>query len=140
MNLNRKKHYGVNGTSIYRDGVSPGRTAYAHQVAPDRHQATELASRDKSPVDSEVKLPYLKQNRGEIRLNENHKYFTQCQVQMAATEISASYFYVWTPKGSYTQEIKFDEKLWEELKTIFYQFYANFYVPSLFQLDERTKI
>ena len=101
---------------------------------------TPYSIRDKSPVDSEVKLPYLKQNRGELRLNENHKYFTQCQVQMAATEISASYFYVWTPKGSFTQEIKFDEKLWEELKTIFYQFYANFYVPSLFQLDERTKI
>ena len=66
MNLNRKKHNDVNGTSTYRDGVSPGRTAYVHQVASDRHQATELASRDKSPVDSEVKPPYLKQNRGEM--------------------------------------------------------------------------
>ena len=82
----------------------------------------------------------MKQNREDIRLNENQKYFTQCQVQMAATEISASYFYVWTPKGPFTQDIKFDEKLWEELKTIFYQVYADFYVPSLFHLEERTKI
>ena len=40
MNLNRKKHNGVNGTSAYRDGVSLGRKAYAHQVTSDRHQAT----------------------------------------------------------------------------------------------------
>ena len=40
MNLNKKIHRGVNGTSAYRDGVSHGRKAYEHQVASDRHRAT----------------------------------------------------------------------------------------------------
>ena len=47
MNLNRKKHNGVNGTSTYRDGVSPGRKAYAHQVASDHHQATAAKTKPK---------------------------------------------------------------------------------------------
>ena len=47
MNLNRAKHNGVNGTSTYREGVSPGRKAYAHQVTSDRHQATAAKTEPK---------------------------------------------------------------------------------------------
>ena len=47
MSLNRKKHNGVNGTSAYRDGVSPGRKAYAHQAASDRHRATAAKTKPK---------------------------------------------------------------------------------------------
>ena len=57
--------------------------------------------RDKSPLDSDAKLPYLKKNNEVIMLNVNHAYYTQCQVQMAASEIKTSYFYVWTPHGDF---------------------------------------
>ena len=56
MNLNRKKHNGVNGTSAYRDGVSPGRKAYAHQVTSDRHQATAAKTKPKKTQKSSTFL------------------------------------------------------------------------------------
>lgn len=88
--------------------------------------------RDKSPIDSDAKLPYLKRNDQIITLNANHAYYTQCQVQMAASQIKISYFYVWTPHGDFTEMINFDEKYWNNLKEIFTEFYIEFYAPSLF--------
>ena len=58
---------------------------------------------------------------------------------MEATEISASYFYVWTPKGLYTQEIKFDEKLWEELKLFSINFMPTFMCHHCFNWTKGQK-
>ncbi len=53
-----------------------------------------------SPVDAEAKLPYLKKDANlQTFLNRNHKYYTQCKVQMAASRIYTSYFFVWTSHG-----------------------------------------
>lgn len=49
-----------------------------------------------SPGDPSVHLPYLKQIDGNVTLNDRHKYYTQCQMQMAVTGCSLCYFFVWT--------------------------------------------
>jgi len=56
MNLNRKNHNGVNGTVTYRDGVSPGRKAYEHQVTSDRHQATAAKTTQKPSIDLNLQI------------------------------------------------------------------------------------
>ncbi len=89
--------------------------------------------RDKSPMDADVTLPYLNKDANVTSLKANHKYYTQCQVQMAASEIHTCHFYVWTPNGAFTQMLSFERDLWMGLKEVFSEFYLKFYVPSLFK-------
>ncbi len=94
--------------------------------------------RDKSPLDpaSILALPYLTNSSDNgTSLKRSHKYFTQCQMQMGVTEINKSIFIIWTPHGIFQEEINFDNSLWESLKESLRDFYVNYYVPSLFQLD-----
>ena len=88
--------------------------------------------RHTTPVDPQVHLPYLKRRDDQLVLNENHKYHTQCQIQMAATEISQGYFFVWTAHGTFLQKLAFKEDFWCKLKDVFAEFYKEFYVPYLF--------
>ena len=45
-----------------------------------------FSMRNTTPYDPKVKLPYFKQVDGTFSINEAHRYFTQCQIQMAATK------------------------------------------------------
>ena len=67
----------------------------------------------KSPTDPGVKLPFLKIINNEQKLNQNHKYYTQCQQQMAITGTEKCCFYVFTSHGFYLEEILFDEILFQ---------------------------
>ena len=88
--------------------------------------------RHTTPTDSSVQLPFLKTIGDKMVLNRNHKYFTQCQVQMASVGLSTCHFYVWTPHGSFLEKISFDEMNWLQLKHTLEDFYVNYYVPYLF--------
>ena len=89
--------------------------------------------RNISPMDSEVKLPYMKRlHGGHISINSNHKCYPQCKVQIAVSKLKQSYFFIWTAHGYFFEKINFDEELWYELKKLFTDFYFNHYVPYLF--------
>jgi len=86
-----------------------------------------------TPYDPNVKLPYLKQIDGNLSLNEAHRYYTQCQIQMAATKTECCHFFVWTSYGHFTQKIKFNIEFWVQIKGDFENFYLNYYIPHLFK-------
>ena len=89
--------------------------------------------RDLSPLDSKAKLPYLVRGEKSIYLNRKHKYYTQCQMEMAASQCKKCYFYVWTPHGSFTECLEKDEVLWKDsLEPYFRNFYTEHYIPSFF--------
>lgn len=54
-----------------------------------------LSAHHKSPTDPDVKLPYLQLSDNELRLNKKHKYYTQCQQQMAITGTEKCYFFIY---------------------------------------------
>ena len=55
-----------------------------------------------SALAAEAKLPFLALDADNIlSLKSNHQYYTQCQVQMAATDLKESILFVWTPHGSH---------------------------------------
>ena len=85
-----------------------------------------------SPSDPKVKLDYLKNIDGEIKLNKNHQYYTQCQQQTGVTKLSKCYFFVYTSHGYILEEIDFDSEFYENLVSSFRQFYADFYLKSIF--------
>lgn len=85
-----------------------------------------------SPKDPDVNLPYLLRNGDEFKLNRKHKYFTQCQVQMAVTGAQQTYFVVWTPHGMVIDNVSFDKELWTVMKEKFTAFYFNFYLETFF--------
>ena len=53
----------------------------------------------------------------QIKLNKNHKYYTQINSQMAITNCKSAYFIFWTLKDLYVEVVKFDQELWDKMKT-----------------------
>ncbi len=84
-----------------------------------------------SPMDPNIKLPYLKQENGKVSLNPSHSYYTQCQVQMASSGINQAYFFVWTAHGSFMEKVEFNNDFWVHLKIYLEDFYKNYYIPFL---------
>ena len=67
----------------------------------------------------------------------NHKYFTQCQMQLGVTGVTGlkkCYFMVWTCHGFIVDEICFDSTLWEYLKQLYHEFY-NHYLLSFIKIN-----
>ena len=86
-----------------------------------------------SPSDPDAKLPFLNiADDGKYSLKRNHQYFTQCQVQMAATGVKELIFFVWTPHGFLMELIPFDANLWDMLKMLLNNFYTQHYIPGIF--------
>ena len=85
-----------------------------------------------SPRDPDAKLNYLIKNGDDLVLNKNHRYYTQCLVQMAVTESSHSYFMVWTPHGFIIDHIDFDDNRWYLLKLEMVSYYNNYYLKTFF--------
>ena len=80
-----------------------------------------------SPQDPSVKLAFMTENN--TKLKKNHKYFTQCQLQMYVTRAKRCFFMVWTSHGNVIDEIAFDEEFCNELiKSIcsFYKCYLEY--------------
>ena len=85
-----------------------------------------------TPTDPDIKLQFFKNDNGPLSLNQNHKYFTQCQVQMASTHLSTCYFLVWTTHGHRLEKLKFEREHWLKAQRNLEEFCINHYVPSLF--------
>ena len=86
-----------------------------------------------TPTDQNINLSYLKRGaHSSLMLNRSHRYYTQCQVQMAATGITKGYFFVWTSHGTFVEKVSFDEGFWDETKKLCNDFYWTKYIPFLF--------
>ena len=82
--------------------------------------------RHTSPLDSSVKLSYMKNKDGTIYLNRK---------QMASTGLPHCYFYVWTTHGSFLEKLEFNETEWKETKNSLQNFYNNHYLKHLFKQE-----
>ena len=85
-----------------------------------------------SPDDPEAKLPYLKKQDDKLVLSKSHRYYTQCLVQMATTELEHSYFMVWTPHGYVIDHIDFDSEMWYLVKLELVSYYQQHYLKHIF--------
>jgi hypothetical protein len=86
-----------------------------------------------SPKDEKVNLPYIKKDHaGNFTLNRNHRYYTQCQVQMAVARINFGYFMVWTPHGHIVEKLTLDKELWQAMKNDFFKYYNEHYLTTIF--------
>lgn len=80
--------------------------------------------------------PDLLKDEGMVVLNENSKYFTQVQVQMAILRIPDSELWIWSPlvrEGPLVIEVPFNESFWLQLKAKLDVFYMEFILPILLQ-------
>ena len=67
-----------------------------------------------------------------VKLKRNHKYFTQCLIQMGVTKTKTAYFLVWNTHRMVIDNIAFDKELWESMRSNFKLFYKDFYLNSFF--------
>ena len=66
-------------------------------------------------------LPYLQRSDG------NHRYHTQCQMQMVVTVLKTCCLLVWTPHGSFLETIEtIDAEFWADLQQKISDFYVNY--------------
>ena len=64
----------------------------------------------KKMTNTELGTFFLKNTDEGLKLDENHIYFTQCQIQMYVLGLKMTHFVVQTKKGLYTEEIPYAEK------------------------------
>ena len=81
---------------------------------------------------SEQNLHYSYKDGDTVKLKQNHKYFTQCLMQMVLTKTKTAYFLVCATHGMVIGNITFDKELWESMKSNFGMFYKEFYLNTLF--------
>ena len=67
-----------------------------------------------------------------VKLKRNHKYFTQCLIQMGVRKTKTTYFVVWNTHRMVIDNITFGKELWESMRSNFKLFYKDFYLNSFF--------
>lgn len=91
----------------------------------------------------EIKCPFSLRNGGEFKsLAEQPHYYAQVQVQMACTGRKWTDFYQWSPHGTKTERVEFDEEWWLNHLPQMLEFYHR-YINELdnpAHLTEKTKI
>ena len=60
---------------------------------------------------NEQNLDYLHKDGDTVKLKQNHKYFTQCLMQMGITKTKNTYIVVWTTHGMVIDNITFGKEL-----------------------------
>ena len=55
-------------------------------------------------------------------------------VQMGVTQLSSTFFVVWTPHGHIVKNIAFDSNLWLNMKETVEEYYKNFYLKKIFNV------
>ena len=60
---------------------------------------------------NEQNLEYLYKDGDTVKLKQNHKYFTQCLMQMGITKTKNTYIVVWTTHGMVIDNITFGKEL-----------------------------
>jgi putative phage-type endonuclease len=81
------------------------------------------------------KTSFLKKVGDNIKLNQNHKYYTQVQVQMGVTNIHKTHFIVWSPISYLHEIIEFDPNFWDHLFQNICLFFENFLGPYCIQMS-----
>lgn len=78
-----------------------------------------------------LKDPYILKENDSYKINQNHPYFYQLQIQMAVCGVQFCYFYVWCPKLQISLKIPFDQTFWQENSVKAFRFATTVIVPEL---------
>ena len=73
---------------------------------------------------------FLKNTDEGLKLDDNHIYFTQCQIQMYVLGLKMTHFVVQTKKGLYTEEIPFAEDLVKDIVKEGSELYKKYFIEE----------
>ena len=67
-------------------------------------------------TDVEGRRFYLKKNQhGSLKLDRNHSYFYQIQIQLGVCKLEYAYFVIWTTNDMHFEKIAFNEQFWDNM-------------------------
>ena len=66
-------------------------------------------------------------------LKKTHDYYSQVQLQMFATGIHRCDFVVWTPHGTYIENIDYDLDFINDILPLLKSYYDKVFVPTFYQ-------
>ena len=73
---------------------------------------------------------FLKNTDEGLKLDEDHIYFTQCQIQMYVLGLKMTHFVVQTKKGLYTEEIPFAEDSVKDIVKEGSELYKKYFIEE----------
>ncbi len=85
----------------------------------------------KSDIPRHDNVEYLELKDNQVRLKRNHKHYYQIQGQMAVTDRTYGYFFVYTSHGNHLERIEYDAELWSQTKATLCSFWKSYVVPEL---------
>ena len=84
----------------------------------------------KKMTNTELGTFFLKNTDEGLKLDENHIYFTQCQIQMYVLGLKMTHFVVQTKKGLYTEEIPYAEKFVKDKVSEGSELYRKYFIEE----------
>lgn len=83
-----------------------------------------------------IRVPYLLyDDENNIKLKQNHCYYTQCQIQMYCTGLDECDLFVCTKQDCITVSVRRDNLFLEKLVKQMEFFYFNYYLPELTKVN-----
>ena len=70
-----------------------------------------------------------------FRINKEHSYYNQIQMQLALTCQTLCDFVLYTHKGLIIDRVKFDKQYWETLQEKILDFYFTYMLPQMVNID-----
>ena len=114
--------FGV-GTAVCTGLTNPSCISSANEWLPCRK---DIGPTKRSRTCKNLNFDYLYKDGGTVKSKQNHKYFTQCLMQMGITRTKNDYFVVSTTHGTVIDNIPFAKELWESIKSNFEMFFKDF--------------
>ena len=75
-------------------------------------------------------------NVSSLKLKHSHSYYTQIQGQLALTDKTFAWFFVYSHHGYHLEKIYFDKDHWTKVKANLIQFWMEHLAPSLIQYKD----
>lgn len=85
------------------------------------------------------KNPSIISTEGQLKININHTYYDQVQMQLALTTQTWCDFVLYTAKGMVIDRVQFDEKHWDSLRTKVKRFYFDYLLNEIEAKTEANK-
>ncbi|KAK3106013.1 hypothetical protein FSP39_010896 [Pinctada imbricata] len=103
--------------------ASPDRKVFCPALTP-KYGLLEI----KCPVNPLSECQYLMKDENGFKLKENHNYFYQIMMQMAVSGLEWCHFFVWTQEESHIELVRYDARIWNDMKEKLDNFFFNYYL------------
>ena len=88
----------------------------------------------------EYKADFFRRASGQNTLKQNHEFYTQIQFQMAVTGTESGFFVVYSRKGIFYEEVKFNPNYFKYVVKLCEYFFNKYIIPHFRTVESDQKV